>query len=257
MVTQVPDGAATVSGDTVVAIGDVHGTVRLLDAMLDALDAWEPEAPLVFLGDLVDRGPDARGAIERAMRATARRTGSRLLLGNHEDFMLRAVAGDDEAMELWLPQGGAETLRSFGVDPHGSWTAIRDAMRAKHGEVIEVVRAWPRMAWGEGAAEGHAFAHAGIDPHAPLDDQDERDLIWMRQPFLDWPHALERRIVHGHTIEGRRPVLRDHRIGIDTGAYDTGVLTALVLKVGDEPRFLATRSEGDRIVVGEARPRAA
>ena len=245
----------TVDGDTVVAVGDVHGAADLLDAMLDALDAWHPDAALVFLGDLVDRGRDSRGAIERARRAAERRPGSVTLLGNHEDFMLRAVAGDDEAMLLWLPQGGQETLRSFGVDPSADWETIRHEMRARHGEVLDAIAEWPRLVLGEGAAKGLAFAHAGADPHAPLDDQDARDLIWIREPFLSWPHELERRIVHGHTIEGRRPVMRPHRIGIDTGAYETGVLTALVLRAGEEPSFLATRREDGRIVIGGATPR--
>ena len=245
----------SVGGDTVIAIGDVHGATDLLDAMLDALDERYPDAVLVFVGDLVDRGPNARRAIERARRAAERRPGSLLLFGNHEDFMLRSIAGDDEAMLLWLPQGGEETLRSFGVDPDADWKTIRRTMREDHGEMLDAVREWPRLVIGEGAAEGYAFAHAGVDPHAPLDDQDDRDLIWIREPFLGWPHELERRIVHGHTIEGRRPVVRSHRIGIDTGAYETGVLTALVLCSGGEPSFLATRRENGQVVIGKATAR--
>ena len=244
-----PANAVVVGGDTVIAIGDVHGSLSLLNALLDALDREHPQAPLVFLGDMIDRGPSSRQALKRAQSAVEARPGSVILLGNHDEWLVRAIAGDDEAMELWLPQGGRETLRSFGIDPFQPWQTIRSEMRRRFPDVSAAIAKWPRMVWGDGAASDYLFVHAGVDPTTSLHDQDDNDLIWIRKPFLDWPHVLERRVVHGHTIEGRRPVIHAHRIGVDTGAWDTGVLTALILQSGEKPSFLLTDRENGGIIL--------
>ena len=237
-----------------VAVGDVHGATGPLDALIAHLDALVPTAPIIFLGDLVDRGPNASGAIECVRRIVRYRTGSLTLLGNHDNWLVKAVAGDDEAMGYWLPQGGRETLLSFGVSPDESWSHIRRTMNERHGDLLARIATHPRLALGEGAVEGHVFVHAGIDPYVRLDEQDEDDLIWIREPFLNWPEPLERRVVHGHTIEGRRPVLRAHRIGLDTGAYATGILTAAIFRTGEKPTFVSTKPTGGMFVVEPAKP---
>lgn len=208
--------------------------------LLDAIGHDLPDARVVLLGDLVDRGPDVRGAIRLARGVPDRFPGSEVLLGNHEDWFLRAVDGDPAARDDWLTWGGEATCRAYLVDPSRAAERLGPALR-DHPDVAWL-RARPRRLDGFGLAAGHLFVHAGIDPHAPLDDQDERDLIWMREPFLSWPYPLERVVVHGHTVSGR-PQVRPHRIGIDTGAVFQGYLTALVLD-GGPPRFLSATDDG-------------
>ena len=239
------------------AVGDVHGRADLLAALLDAIERDLPAARVVLLGDLVDRGPDVAGTVRLARGLAERFPDAATLKGNHEDWMLAAIGshetgGDGTAREDWLNWGGETTCRAYGVDPARDRHRLADAF-APHADDLAFLRARPRRLEGFGAAAGHLFVHAGVDPHAPLDDQDERDLIWIREPFLSWPYSLERRIVHGHTI-ARRPQERAHRIGVDTGAYETGVLTAVVLEGGAAPRYLAAREDGVRPIAPDRRP---
>lgn len=145
-----------------------------------------------------------------------------------------------EAAEGWLANGGDATLYSYGVTPPDRGDE-EDADRAR----VELAAAMPadhrafltglRLLHQEG---DYLFVHAGIRPWAPIDRQVESDLLWIREPFLDWAAPFGPIIVHGHTIS-RSPDIRPNRIGIDTGAYATGVLTCLVLE-GSERRFLQT-----------------
>ena len=234
-------GSAAADERPWVAIGDVHGRADLLATLLDAIERDLREPRIVLLGDLIDRGPDVRGTIGLAREVPHRFPGSEVLQGNHEDWMLSALAGHGGDREDWLTWGGEATCRAYGVDPVADRERLADAF-APHAADTGFMRARPRFVHGHGAAEGHMFVHAGIDPRVPVDAQGERDLIWMREPFLSWPHALAKRIVHGHTI-ARRPQERAHRIGIDTGAYETDMLTAVVLD-GGAPRYWGATPEG-------------
>ena len=229
-----------------VAIGDVHGRADLLAAMLDTIERTMPDARVVLLGDLIDRGPDVRGAVALAMTVPERFEGGTVLLGNHEDWLLASIDGDPDVRESWLTWGGAATCHAYGIDPARALVADRawlaDAF-APHAAHLDFLRARPRRLNGDGSAAGHLFVHAGVDPERPLDRQDERDLIWMREPFLSWPRPLARTIVHGHTI-AERPELRAHRIGVDTGAYRSGVLSAVVLGARGSPSFIAATVAG-------------
>ena len=222
-----------------VAVGDVHGRADLLAAMLDAVERDLDDARVVLLGDLIDRGPDVPGAVALAREVPRRFPGSQVLLGNHEEWMLSALRGHGGDRDDWLTWGGEETCRAYGVDPRADRDRLAEAF-APHVSDVAFLRARPRRLDGHGAADGFVFVHAGVDPRLPLHGQDPHDLIWMREPFLSWTEPLHRRIVHGHTI-APRPQERVHRIGIDTGAYGTGELSAVVLDGGAPCYWGATR----------------
>ena len=227
--------AAVPAGRRVYAIGDIHGRLDLLDAALARIAADDAarasaETELIFLGDLVDRGPDSAGVVERLRRLSAEEPRARFLLGNHEEVFLLALTGDVRATRLFCRIGGRETLVSYGVSPE-------EYERLSYEEVAERLAALVPSAHREflGGFEhlvvlgGYAFSHAGVRPGVPLADQREEDLRWIREPFLDHRGMLEKVVVHGHTI--REDVeFRRHRIGIDTGAYATGRLTVLALE---------------------------
>lgn len=230
-------------GRRVYAIGDVHGRLDLLDTLLSMIETDlaarpAPDVDLVLLGDLVDRGPDSRGVVERAMNppSWARQT---TLMGNHEEIMLEVLDGGREQLPLWLKVGGRETLGSWGVDPllieDGTISEILGA--ARDAVPVGVVR-WLMGLRQHLTIGDYFFVHAGVRPGVPLDRQDKGDSFWIRDEFLASSRHHGAMIVHGHSIATEVDWL-PNRIGIDTGAYATGKLTALCLE-GEEQRFLQT-----------------
>jgi len=216
-------------------IGDVHGRLDLLEDLLAKIHAEMQHRPsrktlLVFVGDLIDRGPSSSEVIERLR--TYRRPGIQpvFLLGNHEEVLLRIVGGDESLIASWLQFGGLQCLESYGVDV--SKLRGRSAQ-----QVIEIARASipaNHVEFLESFIDScrfgdYLFVHAGIRPGVELELQSQADMRWIREPFLfdDTDHGFI--VVHGHTIS-EEVEDRPNRIGIDTGAYRTGILTALAIE---------------------------
>ncbi len=229
----------------VYAIGDIHGRADLLAELHGRIRADAAAHPaarraIVYLGDYVDRGPDSRGVVETILEAPLEGFDAVRLRGNHEDLMLEFL--DDVAGAVnWFFNGGLATLASYDVEPrtgagasrpaHELQQEFRRALPARHLEFFRELAVSHR--------EGdYLFVHAGIRPGVALDGQDPHDLIWIRDAFLASRADHGFVVVHGHSI---RPEPEDtgNRIGIDTGAYATGVLTCLVLQ-GGERRYLQT-----------------
>ena len=241
--TRPPLAATTVpAGRRVYAVGDVHGRLDLLDQLLAAIGAdhaalESAEITLIFLGDLVDRGPDSAGVVERVRHLSERGGDVRVLLGNHEEVFLAALDGDLRALKLFCRIGGRETALSYGISP-----SAYDAMdyeelgRALVGAGAGVALRFP----GTGnRRRGHRRLCLRPCGHQPervrLPSSVAQTCAGSASPFLDHRSRLEKMVVHGHTIVDDVE-FRDHRIGIDTGAYASGRLTALVLE--DEGRRL-------------------
>lgn len=232
------------SGARAYAVGDVHGCLAQLDALLAKIEAdvaVRPvrEAYLVLVGDLVDRGPDSKGVVERLRSYSHDKLKLIVLAGNHEEFLLRMLAGETGKLDSWLTYGGRECVASYGLDPD-------TLMVLPEGEALmRIRRAVPdsHRAFLKGLADtfrfgDYLFVHAGIRPGLPLDQQSRADLRWIREPFLDDAGDHGFVVVHGHTIVDEVED-RGNRIGIDTGAYRSGILTALVID-GGERRYLST-----------------
>ncbi len=231
-------------GERVYAVGDVHGRLDLLEALLAEVDADDAsrgpaDTTLLFLGDLVDRGPRSAEVVERLRRLAAERPGTRFLLGNHEEIFLAALDGDERALRGFCKMGGRETILSYGVDERRYermdydelGAALRCIVPAEHGRFLRGFE--DLIVMGD-----YAFAHAGVDPDSALDRQQASNLRWIREPFLNHRGTLEKVVVHGHTITPEVE-WRAHRIGIDTGAYESGRLTALGLE-GEDRWLLQT-----------------
>jgi len=236
---RVPDGAV------VYAVGDVHGERRLLDGLLEAIAADAAALPpgtdrhLVFIGDYVDRGLESRSVLDLLTGDPLPGFRKRFLLGNHEASMLHFLE-DPQGGGAWLEFGGLETLASYGVAASvapgpAKRAALRDrldaALPAAHRHFLRTLE--HRVELGD-----YLFVHAGVRPGRALDRQVLEDLLWIREPFLSSARDHGKVVVHGHTVV-EAPELLPNRIGIDTGAYATGVLTALVL-AGTERRVLQT-----------------
>lgn len=225
------------------AIGDIHGEdARLasLHAQI-AADAGERAHVIVHVGDLIDRGPDSRGVIERVMRLHAKRGGDVITIrGNHEELMLHAFDHDESVgVYWWATNGGDETIASY-MAVNGQADNWRDAIDSAH---IDWLRTLPVMHHDE--ARNLVFVHGGIDPKIFPNEEDEVRMWTRSEKFFQserWPDRKELRdilVVHGHTpTEDFEPDVQRRRINVDTGACFGGPLTAVVLAPGEAPRFL-------------------
>ena len=233
---RIPDGIR------IYAVGDLHGRVDLLDRLLSHIDDDIARYPThraiqIFLGDYVDRGPHSRFVIDRLIdRGQTQEVVC--LKGNHEVFLLDFLR-NPELIKYWRQYGGLETLVSYGVVPPFNPTPaqleallkkLRNAMPTAHFEFL--TRLQVTFTCGD-----YFFVHAGVRPGVALDRQQEKDLLWIREEFLQSDADFGKIIVHGHT-----PVsvaeLHANRINIDTGAYATGLLTCLILE-GDRRWFMS------------------
>lgn len=228
------DEPSTPRGYRAYAIGDIHGRLDLLDQLLDAIDADLSGRPsrknlLIFLGDLIDRGPSSKGVIERLRTFRHGRLKPFFLCGNHEEVLLRILGDEAGLLQNWLRFGGAECLESYGVDPIGlgrnEAEAIANIRHAIPDDHLEFIASFAdTLTFGD-----YLFVHAGIRPGVDLRRQSQSDLRWIRGQFLEDETDHGAVVVHGHTISSEVE-FRPNRIGIDTGAYRTGVLTALALE---------------------------
>ncbi|MDR3424300.1 MAG: metallophosphoesterase family protein [Alphaproteobacteria bacterium] len=238
-------------GQRVYAVGDVHGRLDLLDELDSLIKGDLPTAPsdvlTVFLGDYVDRGPHSAGVIER-LSDDSFCTPVLPLRGNHEETLLQFLS-DASVLDDWKRYGGLETLHSYNVDV-GESLGGRGYSRAQEALIAAMPNA--HRTFLESTRHSHAigdyfFCHAGVRPGIALERQAPDDLLWIREEFLRFQGAFEKVIVHGHTPV-KCPEMAPHRINVDTGAYASSVLTALVLE-GATRRFLAT---GPRSLTGFA-----
>jgi serine/threonine protein phosphatase 1 len=228
-----PPPASVPAGQRVYAIGDVHGRLDLLDQLIATIEADDAsrgvaETTVILLGDLIDRGPDSAGVIDRALAwATQRRV--RCLAGNHEEMLLRSF-GQIDVLRHFLRFGGRETLLSYalGRDAYDRMSlqdiqaSLPRLLPPEHLAFLKGMEDW--IAIGD-----YLFVHAGIRPGVPIEEQRPVDLRWIREPFLDDAEDHGAIVVHGHTI-CEQVEERSNRIGIDTGAFRSGRLTALGLE---------------------------
>lgn len=235
-------------GHRAYAIGDIHGCLDLLDRLLSRIEAEiaenpRPKTSIIFLGDIIDRGPASAEVVERLRTYAPERATTHFVMGNHEEVMLRALEGEASVLPGWLKFGGAETLRSYGVEPRELASLSADEVVSRLREAVPVEhRSFLGRFVDSISIGGYVFVHAGIRPGIDLSEQSQSDLRWIREPFLDDPTDHGFVVVHGHTITNSVDVA-PNRIGIDTGAYRTGTLTAL--GVEGSRRWLIQTSEDE------------
>lgn len=237
--------SSTQRGERIYAIGDVHGCydqLREIIAKVEAHNASLPPAEslhVILLGDLVDRGPGSADVL-RYLHDVCSRTDQLIVLqGNHEELMLKALDGEQGMLRAWMRIGGDATLRSFGIEPPAREDDPRTALERIRAAIPAEWLQWLRRLPLTARSGDYFFCHAGVRPGVPLKRQTRADLLWIRDEFLEDDQTRhEAIVVHGHSVAANVE-MRTNRIGIDTGAYRTGVLTALYLE-GDQRGFLST-----------------
>ena len=227
------------------AVGDIHGRLDLLlklteKILYDSAHAPEKKQMIVFLGDYIDRGSDSASVIEFLQSTYFRKADAVFLRGNHDQVMLDFLENADVGTD-WIQYGGRETLLSYRVAPPGAsatredWVdcqqTLKSMMPGTHLEFLRRTRT--HFSFGD-----CFFVHAGVDPKRPIEEQTEAEFLWIRDAFMRSDKRLSHVIVHGHTPEAR-PTWDGRRIGIDTGAYLSGCLTAARIS-GNSVEFLST-----------------
>lgn len=225
-------------GHRAYVVGDIHGRIDLLEQLLLLIETDVQNRPksknaVVFLGDLIDRGPASAQVVERLRSYRPEFATTIFLMGNHEEILLRVLEGEVQLLKDWLKFGGAECARSYGIDSRRlrrvsadhALQMLKSAIPRTHIEFISNFA--DTVSFGD-----YLFVHAGIRPSVALADQRSSDLRWIREPFLEDISDHGFIVVHGHTVTENVEV-RSNRIGVDTGAYKTGVLTALGIEGED------------------------
>lgn len=229
-------------------VGDVHGCLDPLDRLLARIEQDIAEQPqrkvsIVFLGDIVDRGPASAQVVERLRTYSNPRASLHFVMGNHEEVMLQVARGDADLLTKWLRFGGAETLRSYGAEPRDLRRLSGEELAARLKEIIPARHRQFLGGFTDSISFGdYLFVHAGIRPGVELSEQSQSDLRWIREPFLEDSTDRGFIVVHGHTITNSVEVT-PNRIGIDTGAFCTGTLTALA--IDGRKRWLIQTSDSD------------
>ena len=225
------------------AVGDVHGRIDLLDELLGRIEVnrqsrGRAKAVIIFLGDLIDRGPASAQVIERLRTYAPPQARLVFIIGNHEEVLIRLLRGESQYLQDWLRFGGAECAKSYGIklaslkgNAERAVQILRDKIPVEHQDFLQNFVDTFRIG-------KYLFVHAGIRPGVKLAEQNQTDLRWIRDPFLKNEGDYGFLVVHGHTI-GDEVQIRDNRIGLDTGAYYSGVLTAMGLE-GRDRWFLQT-----------------
>ncbi|MDE1915718.1 MAG: serine/threonine protein phosphatase [Sphingomonadales bacterium] len=241
-----PMPATLPPGQRVYAVGDIHGRADLFARLIKAIEQDDRQrgamdTTVILLGDLIDRGPDSRGVLDLA-RVWGTRRPLRVLMGNHEEMLLKSLISL-EAMRQFLRYGGQETVLSFDVDEEAFLTAPFEEVQAMLSArispaLLDFIRGFEASV----RMGDYVFVHAGIRPGVPIEEQTTEDTRWIREPFLSSTQGHGAVIVHGHTITQDVEV-RPNRLGIDTGAYLSGRLTALGLE-GQE-RWLIEANQDD------------
>ena len=225
------------------AIGDIHGRADLLTQLHEKIqidaELYKGKKTIVYLGDYIDRGEQSRQVIEILLSEPLENFESIYLKGNHEQAMMDFIEYPVAAAG-WLSFGGREALNSYGIPLAyiPSMNELGEIAQKLDDKLPDSHRDFMTNALHSWQCGSYYFVHAGIRPGVPLEEQSIEDRLWIREEFLDSTLSHSTIVVHGHKIT-MVPEFLPNRIGIDTGAFSTGVLTCLVLEK-DEQRILQT-----------------
>lgn len=236
------EGVSTIPpGTRIYAVGDIHGRrdllLRMDQRILADLEGGITEPLVIFLGDYVDRGPESAGVIEH-LSSCRFGVPIKALRGNHEDLLL-SFLDDPSVLDSWRGLGGLETLHSYGVDVSEALRGrgYRQAREQFERKLPPAHRRFLQDTVLSHACGDYFFCHAGVKPHVALDRQAGGDLLWIRDEFLRFEGSFGKIVVHGHSPVSQ-PETHANRINVDTGAFATSRLTAVVLEEAGR-RFLS------------------
>lgn len=230
-------------GRRLYCIGDIHGRLDLLEELHGMITQdsaeFDGSKAVVYLGDYIDRGAQSKQVLDLLVEQPLSGFEAIFLMGNHEQAMLDFLKHPRESA-AWLTFGGQVTLLSYGIAPGKLMMSqdvevLRDELEEKLPQSHLDLMNSCRLLYTEGS---YCFTHAGIRPGVPVADQVAQDVLWIREEFTRNRDRHEYIVVHGHTISDEVD-WKPNRVGIDTGAFRSGLLTTLVLE-GEDQRLLQT-----------------
>ena len=238
------------SSERIYAIGDIHGRFDLFCEIIrririDATHQPARKTRILVIGDMVDRGPGSADVIKRIFKFSSN-SNLIVLRGNHEQMMIQSLGGDLRSLEAWLRFGGRETLSSWGLSDEALVRPLNEILSAARRVVNSDIMWWMNRLPLSYISGDFLFVHAGIRPGVALGAQSPEDLLWIGEEFTKSEAHHPAVIVHGHTICETGPELLRSRVGIDTGAYRTGRLSAVAFEGGRQWTLTATIPKAQR-----------
>lgn len=226
------------------AIGDIHGCVKELETLLTHLVSKEKIGKadlIVFVGDYVDRGEASKEVIDSLIGFSKGAYRCIFLRGNHELFLIDFLKRVPRALNSFLQVGGVETLKSYGLLANAGDSDILTQFPEAH---LDFLNSLERYSYGE----KYLFAHAGIHPLKPLDQQEDEDIYWIRNEFIQNIHNIKKTVIFGHTPQKDIFLHEPYKIGIDTGVVFGNKLTCVELI---ERRSLQVKRGATKVLRGK------
>ncbi len=228
----------------VYCIGDIHGRYDLLIALHNKIvldsEGFSGKKLLIYLGDYIDRGLYSKEVVDLLLTQPVEGFEAIYLRGNHEQVLLDFLNLDPNIASQWFNFGGLATVFSYGLAIKG--IPVGDDLKQIQQDLInkiptEHISFYSHLQHSFEYGD-YFFVHAGVKPKVALSHQSKLDMMWIREEFLNSKFCHPKMIVHGHSVS-KLPIVLSNRIGIDTGAYYSDILTCLILE-GENKRFLAT-----------------
>lgn len=222
-------------GERVYAVSGIHGCIELLGRLVARIRDDNGRRPsrrtkLLFLGGLIDRGPHSADVVAHLRQLTQQTSKLIVLKGSDEQMMVQALAGDLDILEAWLCRGGDAALRSWGLERAIVDGPLPDLLNSARSAIDRDLIRWLDDLPLHHRSGDYFFVHAGVRPGVSLDEQREEDLLWIGEEFLDHEDDHEAVIVHGQSATDSEPDMLHHRIGLPTGGYWSGTLSAVGLE---------------------------
>ena len=202
--------------ERIFVIGDIHGCLELLKRLMDKIQ-WQPDKDrLIFLGDYIDRGADPKGVVDFILDLSKNTKKIECLMGNHEASLLDFIDGKNR--EIFFLNGGLHTLESYSINESKTGNTL---IPIDHMEFYRSLNLFIEL-------DDYYVVHAGFRPGVKVQEQDFKDMIWIREPFLSSEYDFGKRIIFGHT-PFNKSLIMENKIGLDTGAVYGNRLTCLEL----------------------------
>ena len=233
-------------GQRAYVIGDIHGCFAAMKDLLIQIEADNhkleaSKTSLIFLGDLIDRGPESKNVLEFLCHYRPNFADVVYITGNHEECFSRILSGHPQLIYSWFESGGRGTARSYGVENLGHihidvkpvYSQLRNKVPRSHIDFLSTFKDY--HVFGD-----YLCVHAGIKPKISLDKQKQKDMHWIRSSFINYKKRHSHVVVHGHTVV-EMAVHMGNRIAIDTGAGKGGYLSCVCLE-DDMVRFMRVKT---------------